>query len=89
MSTHLSMSDKSTEAFGERLRRTRATTRSRPLLCAARDAFQRLGARPWTQRADNELRATGLTTSRKDLAGPVPLTPQQLEIAQLAADEVL
>ena len=72
--------------FGERLRRARATPRSRQLLTAARDAFQRLGARPWTQRAGNELRATGLTTSRTGLAGSASLTPQQLEIAQLAAE---
>jgi DNA-binding CsgD family transcriptional regulator len=72
--------------FGERLRRARATTRSRQLLAAARDAFQRLDAQPWTQRAGNELRATGLTTGRTDLSGSASLTPQQLEIAQLAAE---
>ena len=72
--------------FGERLRRARATPRSRQLLTAGHDAFQRLGARPWTQRAGNELRATGLTTSRTGLAGSASLTPQQLEIAQLAAE---
>ena len=72
--------------FGERLRRVWATTRSRQLLTAARDAFQRLDAQPWTQRASNELRAAGLTTGRTNLFGPASLTPQQLEIAQLAAE---
>ena len=72
-------------AFGERLRRARATTRARQLLTAARDAFQRLEARPWTQRAGNELRATGITIGQAGLSGPASLTPQQLEIAQLAA----
>lgn len=72
--------------FGERLRRARATTRCRQLLSAARDAFARLDARPWTERAGNELRATGLTIGRTDLFGPASLTPQQLEIAQLAAE---
>jgi len=73
-------------AFGERLRRARATTRARELLTAAHDAFQRLEARPWTQRAGTELRATGITIGAADLSGPAsPLTPQQLEIAQLAA----
>jgi DNA-binding CsgD family transcriptional regulator len=71
--------------FGERLRRTGAKTRSRQLLTAAGDAFQRLDARPWAQRASNELRATGITIGRTDLFGPASLTPQQLEIAQLAA----
>jgi DNA-binding CsgD family transcriptional regulator len=71
--------------FGERLRRARATTRSRQLLAAAHDAFQQLDARPWTQRAGNELRATGRTIGKTDLFGPASLTPQQLEIARLAA----
>jgi DNA-binding NarL/FixJ family response regulator len=56
------------------------------LLTAARETFQRLEARPWTQRAGNELRATGLTIGQTDLVGPASLTPQQLEIAQLAAE---
>ena len=73
-------------AFGERLRRARATTRARQLLTAARDTFQRLDARPWTHRAGNELRATGLTIGPMDVVGPESLTPQQLEIAQLAAE---
>jgi DNA-binding CsgD family transcriptional regulator len=72
--------------FGERLRRARATTRSRQLLIAARDVFQWLDARPWTQRAGNELRASGLTIEKADVFGPTSLTPQQLEIAKLAAE---
>ena len=73
-----------------RLRRTapprRATTRARQQLTAARDTFQQLDARPWTHRAGNELRATGLTIGHSDRVGPASLTPQQLEIAQLAAE---
>ncbi len=72
-------------AFGERLRRARETTRARELLTDARDAFQRLEARPWMDRAGTELRATGLTIGQRDFLGPASLTPQQLEIAQLAA----
>ena len=72
--------------FGERLRRARSTTRSRQLLSVAHDEFQRLGAQPWSQRAGNELRATGLTIGKTGLSGPASLTPQQLEIAQLAAE---
>jgi DNA-binding CsgD family transcriptional regulator len=71
--------------FGERLRRARATTRARQLLTTARDTFQQLEARPWMLRAGNELRATGIAISPTDLSGPASLTPQQLEIAQLAA----
>ena len=73
-------------AFGERLRRARATTRSRQLLAAAAETFQRLNARPWTHRTGNELRATGLTIGQPDDFGPASLTPQQLEIARLAAE---
>ena len=72
--------------FGERLRRARATTRSRQVLSAAGDTFARLGARPWTERAGNELRATGITIGRTDFFGPASLTPQQVEIAELAAE---
>jgi DNA-binding CsgD family transcriptional regulator len=72
-------------SFGEHLRRSREAARSRQLLTAARDTFQRLDAGPWTQRSGNEVRATGLALSQEDDSGPVSLTPQQLEIAQLAA----
>ena len=72
--------------FGERLRRARATARSRELLTAAHDAFQLLDARPWSGRAGGELRATGLALAKTDLPGRASLTPQQLEIAQLAAE---
>ena len=37
------------------------------------------------ERAGHELRATGLTIGQTDLLGPASLTPQELEIAQLAA----
>jgi DNA-binding CsgD family transcriptional regulator len=72
-------------AFGERQRRARATTRARQLLTTARDTFRRLDAQPWTHRAGTELRATGLTIRHTQHAGPASLTPQELEVAQLAA----
>jgi DNA-binding CsgD family transcriptional regulator len=72
-------------AYGERLRRDRATAESRTHLIAARATFRRLGAQPWAARAANELRATGLTTSRPALDGPALLTPTEREIASLAA----
>jgi ATP/maltotriose-dependent transcriptional regulator MalT len=71
--------------FGEHLRRARKTGRARQLLTTARDTFQQLGAQPWTQRAASELRATGLAIDPMDRSGPGSLTPQQLEIAHLAA----
>ena len=71
--------------FGERLRRMKATTDARAHLTAALDTFQRLGAAPWAARAGSELRATGLTIGHLAGTGPASLTPQQREIATLAA----
>ena len=71
--------------FGERLRRMKATTDARAHLTAALDTFQRLGAVPWAARAGSELRATGLTIGHLPGTGSASLTPQQREIATLAA----
>jgi len=71
-------------AYGERLRRARAATESRVQLQAALAAFQKLGAAPWTARAELELRATG--QARRSTSAPgAALTPQELQIARLAA----
>ena len=70
-------------AYGERLRRARATRQARQQLGAALDIFRQLGARPWQARAENELRAAGLALGT--VAGTVPLTPQEYEVAMLAA----
>jgi DNA-binding NarL/FixJ family response regulator len=72
-------------AYGERLRRAKQTPAARTQLAAALDTFERLRARPWAQRAANELRATGITIGRPEVTGPEALSPQQLEIARLAA----
>src|SRR4051794_7425681 len=70
-------------AYGEHLRRTRATGEARRHLLNALDGFRVLGARPWAETAAGELRAAGVGRLPADAA--VSLTPQQLEIAQLAA----
>jgi DNA-binding NarL/FixJ family response regulator len=70
---------------GERLRRTRALTAARVHLAAAADEFRRLGAPTWADRAASTLRATGQAPQRVDRRGHPLLTPQELEIAQLAA----
>ena len=72
-------------AYGERLRRLRATAESRSHLEAALAAFQKLGAAPWASRAELELRATGRTRMPSRAPGVVALTPQELQIARLAA----
>ncbi|MET8275082.1 LuxR C-terminal-related transcriptional regulator, partial [Streptomyces sp. NPDC005096] len=72
-------------AYGERLRRVRATTESRGPLSAALSTFEHLGARPWAERAETELRAAGSGTRRPGTSKAHTLTPQELEIARLAA----
>jgi DNA-binding CsgD family transcriptional regulator len=71
--------------YGERLRRARSLVDSRTQLRAALDTFERLRARPWADRAAHELRATGQTKPRADQQHRFTLTPQELEIASLAA----
>jgi DNA-binding CsgD family transcriptional regulator len=70
-------------AFGERLRRARNRILAREQLRAAADAFERLGARPWADRARAELAATGETRRRRDPSTIDELTPQELQIALL------
>ena len=71
--------------YGERLRRTRNVAESRAHLDSARETFERLGARPWTRRAASELRAAGHARLRASGQGRDALTPQEREIALLAA----
>ena len=72
-------------AHGERLRRLRRAREARTQLVAARDGFDRLGASPWSRRASTELRATGPTRGVGGGDGAAALTPQELEVVQLAA----
>ena len=72
-------------AYGERLRREKATTEARVQLVGAQDTFRWLGARPWAIRAGHELRATGVSIGQPDTSGPASLSPQQRQIAMLAA----
>jgi DNA-binding CsgD family transcriptional regulator len=71
-------------AYGAQLRRVKRTTDARVQLAAAVEIFERLGAAPWADRANGELRATGITVSKAD-AGLASLAPQQRQIALLAA----
>ena len=73
-------------AYGERLRRARSGRGAGAQLTAALEAFQRLGAAPWARRAAAELRATGQAPAAASTNGSAePLTPQEHEIASLAA----
>jgi len=72
-------------AYGLWLRRQRRAADSRTPLRAARDAFDALGAVPWGERARQELRASGETSRRRTYDLSEVLSPQELQIAQLAA----
>ncbi|GAA1881229.1 ATP-binding protein [Asanoa iriomotensis] len=71
--------------YGERLRRSGATTRARDQLLAARDGFAAMGAAPWLERTDTELRAAGHRVPDAAAGDLSTLTAQELRIAQLAA----
>jgi DNA-binding NarL/FixJ family response regulator len=51
----------------------------------ARDIFDALGALPWSNRAREELRASGESSRRRTEHAWEALTPQEYHIAQLAA----
>ncbi|PSL00912.1 regulatory LuxR family protein [Murinocardiopsis flavida] len=78
--------------LGERLRRARRTGAARTHLRSAAEAFGRIGARPWEQRARNELRAAGGSAdpggaaAADGAAALDALSPQELRIARLVAD---
>ncbi len=72
-------------AYGSWLRRRRRVIESRAHLRAARDAFDGLSARAWAQRADQELRATGEKGWQPTRNARERLSPQEAQIAQLAA----
>ncbi len=70
---------------GECLRRQRYKTEARRQLRAAIEVFTELGARPWTERAQAELRATGISVANRRPGPSDRLTPQELQIARLCA----
>jgi DNA-binding CsgD family transcriptional regulator len=72
-------------SYGSWLRRQRRITESRPHLRAARDMFDTLGVQPWADKARAELRASGEKIPEPARAPRPPLSPQELQIAQMAA----
>jgi DNA-binding CsgD family transcriptional regulator len=73
-------------AYGTWLRRQRRSSEARAPLRRARDAFDAIGASPWAERANIELRAAGESSQRQRAGAVDQLTPQELQIAQLAAE---
>jgi DNA-binding CsgD family transcriptional regulator len=72
--------------LGEHLRRERRRAEARPVLRAAIETFEQLGAAPWEERARAELRATGETARKREPSTLTQLTPQQLQIVRLVAE---
>jgi DNA-binding CsgD family transcriptional regulator len=72
--------------YGEWLRRQRRINDAKPVLASASDTFGRLGAAPWSRRAEAELRACGVAARTTPAArgGLDELTAQQREIVVLA-----
>lgn len=68
-------------AYGEVLRRQGRSRDARVQLESARNLFADIGARSWESRSAAELRATGMTRA----SSGSDLTPQELEVARLAA----
>jgi len=71
--------------YGEWLRRERRRTDARGHLRTALEMFRTMGAAPWAERAEAELRATGETARKRDVSAVEQLTPQELQIAGLVA----
>ncbi|MGA6167102.1 response regulator transcription factor [Amycolatopsis magusensis] len=72
--------------YGEWLRRARRKSKAHDHLSAALKVFEELGSGPWAARARAELGATGAGVTPKPASGAqAELTPQELQITQLAA----
>jgi DNA-binding CsgD family transcriptional regulator len=72
--------------YGEWLRRNRRRADAREHLLAAAAAFAQMGARPWQDRAEAELRAVGAAPLAVAADNPLArLTPQELQVVRLAA----
>jgi DNA-binding CsgD family transcriptional regulator len=71
--------------YGAWLRRARRKSDARTQLRAAVDTLDRIHAASWAGQARVELAAAGATAPRTDLASAPRLTPQELQVARLAA----
>jgi DNA-binding CsgD family transcriptional regulator len=72
-------------AYGSWLRRRRHLPEARAALLEAQGAFAGIGARGFAYRAAREFRLAGGVTKRQSHDSLPELTPQELQIAQLAA----
>jgi DNA-binding CsgD family transcriptional regulator len=72
--------------LGEHLRRQRRRREARVPLEAALVTFEQLGASSWVERTRREVRATGQTVRRRDVASTVELTLQERQVAEIVAE---
>jgi DNA-binding NarL/FixJ family response regulator len=73
-------------AYGTRLRRERRSIDARAHLRSAAEGFEAVGATPWSERAREELRASGETIRHHAPDRRDQLSPQEMQIAKLAAE---
>jgi DNA-binding CsgD family transcriptional regulator len=71
--------------YGEWLRRENRRIDAREHLRRARDMFEGMGAEAFAERARRELLATGATARERTVSSQADLTPQEAQIARLAA----
>ena len=74
--------------YGEWLRRQNRRVDAREQLRAAHEAFAAMGAGPFAERAERELKATGETARKRSIETRDELTPQEAQIARLAAERL-
>jgi DNA-binding CsgD family transcriptional regulator len=74
--------------YGEWLRRERRRVDARAQLKAAYDAFESIGADGFAERARRELLATGENVRKRAIETRDELTPQEAQIARLAAERM-
>ena len=74
--------------YGEWLRRQSRRVDAREQLRAAHEAFVAMGAGPFAERAERELKATGETVRKRSIETRDELTPQETQIARLAAERL-
>ncbi|MFD2416600.1 helix-turn-helix transcriptional regulator [Amycolatopsis pigmentata] len=71
--------------YAEWMRRRRRIAEARPLLISALEVFRRVGAQPFVDRAEGELRASGMPVADAMPDAIAGLSPQQRQIIRLAA----
>ena len=72
-------------AYGSWLRRQRRMAQAQEPLTSARAVFQTLGAAAWAERASQEMGAPGREAQARAPGAWAKLSPQELQVAQLAA----